>query len=786
MTRLSILGIAGAVSAAWGQCQQGWSDEFAPAFFTGSYEPAATVFDDGSGPKLVVTGLTRPGESEPGLQVWDGQSWSNAGLPPGAASNEGIVRAFNDHVPPRLVFEEIDSNRSMVEVYLLENGEWRALGFPTGSFPQFVAGASQGLDPAADDLFVFGLFSGSSTTLVFHWDGQAWTATDVAGSGVHASVTSLEWFDDGAGPKLYAGLLDQIGGVQAAGVARWDGQAWEEVGAGCPAYWPYIAVHDDGTGPALWALDSNGAMLASWNGASWTSHPLAPDRVRFAWRPISLEIGGHRELYWDAGQISGSRLWRWDGAEGQIVSETTTGGIWDLCDDPSGALGAGLFAVGNFLDVGGDPAARVARWDGSGWHPLANEDVGNGTINPKTVMALGESAGPLLGSRVYVGADVAAGAVTHGVASWDGRQWAAIGPPEMTTVHTNALAFGDLGAGPRLFAGGSIKPEKDSTNSIIAWDGQNWSVVGEGLDYSTVSDLAVGRIAQGESTLFVAGDFTQVNGESNDGVVGLTESGWVSLAGGLPSTTGQSSISAVAVHDDGSGAALYVGAPSKPVDTNFTNSVVRWDGESWSPVGEPLAPQDRTFQLRDLLSADLGNGRKLYAAGRFQSLDGSIKNVAVWDGSAWAPLGQVPIAVGRLAALQTPDGPRLAATESFTFPIGEPAERVWVWDGESWSAFGAVAESRVTGIAQADHEEGAVYLVGSFEEVAGVPSEGIARWGCVGCVGDFNGDGVVDTRDFIAFLNAWASQDSSADIDGNGVIDTRDVVGYLNLWTAGC
>ena len=54
------------------------------------------------------------------------------------------------------------------------------------------------------------------------------------------------------------------------------------------------------------------------------------------------------------------------------------------------------------------------------------------------------------------------------------------------------------------------------------------------------------------------------------------------------------------------------------------------------------------------------------------------------------------------------------------------------------------------------------------------------------CLADFNGDGAIDTRDVLAFLNAWAGGDASADIDGNGVIDTRDVLAFLNLWTTGC
>jgi len=54
------------------------------------------------------------------------------------------------------------------------------------------------------------------------------------------------------------------------------------------------------------------------------------------------------------------------------------------------------------------------------------------------------------------------------------------------------------------------------------------------------------------------------------------------------------------------------------------------------------------------------------------------------------------------------------------------------------------------------------------------------------CPTDFNGDGVMDTRDMIAFLNAWASGDPRADWDQSGTIDTQDVLAFLNDWAAGC
>lgn len=56
----------------------------------------------------------------------------------------------------------------------------------------------------------------------------------------------------------------------------------------------------------------------------------------------------------------------------------------------------------------------------------------------------------------------------------------------------------------------------------------------------------------------------------------------------------------------------------------------------------------------------------------------------------------------------------------------------------------------------------------------------------VPCPADISGDGIVNTIDFITFLNLWNAQDRLADYDSNGAINTVDVITFLNLWTAGC
>jgi hypothetical protein len=54
------------------------------------------------------------------------------------------------------------------------------------------------------------------------------------------------------------------------------------------------------------------------------------------------------------------------------------------------------------------------------------------------------------------------------------------------------------------------------------------------------------------------------------------------------------------------------------------------------------------------------------------------------------------------------------------------------------------------------------------------------------CLGDFNKDGVRNTQDVLAFLNAWTSRHPSADINGDGVINTQDVLIFLNRWNVPC
>lgn len=54
------------------------------------------------------------------------------------------------------------------------------------------------------------------------------------------------------------------------------------------------------------------------------------------------------------------------------------------------------------------------------------------------------------------------------------------------------------------------------------------------------------------------------------------------------------------------------------------------------------------------------------------------------------------------------------------------------------------------------------------------------------CIVDFNGDGFVDTLDFLRFLNAFHYEQPNADLNGDGQVTALDFQMYLNLFIQGC
>jgi hypothetical protein len=90
------------------------------------------------------------------------------------------------------------------------------------------------------------------------------------------------------------------------------------------------------------------------------------------------------------------------------------------------------------------------------------------------------------------------------------------------------------------------------------------------------------------------------------------------------------------------GTDLYVGTESVNVaGINKADHVVRWSGTAWHAVGANDAGTDGWFPASSFIYGLTTQGSRVFATGSFQNADGraTADEVAVFDGTSWAPIG---------------------------------------------------------------------------------------------------------------------------------------------------
>src|SRR5262245_7961606 len=225
-----------------------------------------------------------------------------------------------------------------------------------------------------------------------------WLPTFGAPPGANDFVQAQAVYDDGDGPALYiGGRFYNAGGVSTSRVARWDGVRWSALGSDVlNDMVETLAVHDDGSGPALFA------------GGSFTT----------------------------AGSLTVNRIARWNGSSWSALGTGMNGLVLALAEFDDGS-GPALYAGGTFNQAGGVPAFRVARWDGTSWSP-----VGSGLTGLVNALCVYDDGG---GPALYAGGTFTTVGGSR-IARWDGTSWSALG----SGLNGDVLALGvhDDGGGP--------------------------------------------------------------------------------------------------------------------------------------------------------------------------------------------------------------------------------------------------------------------------------------------------------------------------------------------------
>lgn len=389
-------------------------------------------------------------------------------------------------------------------------------------------------------------------------------------------------------------------------------------------------------------------------------------------------------------------------------------------DDGSGPA---LYAGGDFDSAGGVSASGIARWVNGLWQKVGNGDE---LFAVNSLAIFDDGTEPDLYAAAF------------DLMRWDGAQWSEV-PGQPSSVHS-AIGVHDSGDGPELIvSGGFFILTKDGWTEYIArWNGAAWHAMGDGL-ISVAHDYQLFVDGSGEK-LFAAGGFGFFDGTTFEGGFGQWDgSNWSAVSG---STNGSGN--ALAVFDDGSGPALYVGGNFSRAGSQQISRLARWDGTQWGDVG------------------------------------GGVNNLGV----------------SALAVFDDGSGPALYVGGEFTQAGGIAASNIAKWDGASWSALGGGTNGPVRALHVVEHDGVAMLAVaGDFTEVDGQPAGRIALFGCVpDNPADIDGSGAVDIFDLTALLQAWGDCDPPcppscpADItnaDGTGTdctVNVFDLVLLLQNW----
>jgi hypothetical protein len=613
------------------------------------------VFDDGSGPALYAGGefTTAGAVAVDHIARWDGSSWS--GLGSGVDGGVRALAVFDDGTGPALHAAGTFTNAGGAAVHFIAkwNGTaWSALGTGLGNYAFSLTTFDDGSGPVLVAGGNFITAGGVSANRVARWDGSGWSAL---GIGFNSYVRGLAEFDDGTGPALYA--CGDFTAPVSGYVAKWDGFGWSPLGSGLGndldvvPYAYALAVYDDGTGPALYTgggFSRAGGRLAErmarWDGANWSA--LGNGLESGVWATAKFDDGTGPALYVggtfrSAGGIEANRIARWDGNSwsnlGSGLSSPAGYGVsvssLEVFDDGSGPA---LYVGGGFSYAGSTFASSIAKWDGHSWHPVGG-GVSTAPGSVPLVWSLevfDDGSGPAL----YVGGTFtsAGGVAAPYLARWNGSTWSAVGGGLDGSVGT--LAVLDLGSGPALYVcGGFTHAGGAPASGIAQWSAAGWSAVGLG-NYSNVRAITAFDDGAG-ATLYAAGEFPDASGALRPGVARLNGSTWVLQGSGvLNSSFSNAYVDALAVYDDGSGAALYAGGAFASTDGVLADNIAKWDGTNWSNLGGGTSGEVCT-----LAACDDRDGPSLLVGGNFAASPGGDSFLAKWGNAPGCGAPGVPI-----------------------------------------------------------------------------------------------------------------------------------------------
>jgi len=339
----------------------------------------------------------------------------------------------------------------------------------------------------------FDLADGKPANYVARWDGAEWNSlgdgiTGELWASVYALATGLR------GNLYVGGQFTSAGGVEAQNIARWNGESWSAVVNGIQSTEPFKAavsaiLVDGGVIYIGGNLSSAGGVLlngiAKWDGNTWDNLSGGLGREKYAPVVASMAMDRDGRLFAAgyfslAGGASANCVGLWNGVEwsGLGSDHSVNAAIQVMGSDNKG----GMYVGGAFNVAGGQVVNHIVHWDGSNWTGLGG-GVSGGMYGPNIrALALDKNGNLYVGGEFTQAGNVPA----QNIARWTGNQWEALGSGIEGFLYSLAVdSQNNLYAAGYITSAGSV-PVKN----IAKWNGEQWEALGSGFDLS-VKALAV-------------------------------------------------------------------------------------------------------------------------------------------------------------------------------------------------------------------------------------------------------------------------------------------------------
>jgi hypothetical protein len=319
---------------------------------------------------------------------------------------------------------------------------------------------------------------------------------------------------------------------------------------------------------------------------------------------------------------------------------------------------------------------------------------------------------------------------------------------------------------------------------------QNWQNVGQGFSFQT-RRLSVDTVA---NLLYCTGGYSHVETLAVNGCAQWNNSGWDSVPHANPCGSGlivrfngdlyydcssyllrwngievdtvgnfyPGGLSAIYLTNN----ALYALGGFDSINGMFADDIAKFDGATWSAI-------DTTHWLGGVMNNAIFYQNNLYVSGNFISQDGSMENLAMWDGTLWNPVGNNLLANGlggcSCFAIYNND----LWIGGFFFNTYSGIAR---WNGTQWldPGGGTNYPGQVEAMQVFNNE---LWVGGNFSTMAGLSEQYVSKWNGTDWCG--MGDTLNGTIGDMKIYN------NELYISGGFAMINSDTMNYIAKWAGG-